>query len=125
MTLVLAAGALIAVERGDRELLALLKRERQGRAPLTHGGVLGQVWRGGQGRQAGLARLLPGLDVQPLDETLGRKAGVLLGAAGSTDVIDAAVVVLSRDGDDILTSDPDDLRAHAQAAGRHVELIAV
>ena len=63
MSLVLDAGALIAVERGDREVLALLKRERQqGRAPLTHGGVLGQVWRGGQGRQAQLARLLPGLD---------------------------------------------------------------
>lgn len=43
MSLVLAAGSLIAVERGDREVLALLQRERQqGRAPLTHGGVLGQ-----------------------------------------------------------------------------------
>ncbi|MBW3648243.1 MAG: hypothetical protein KY440_10775 [Actinobacteria bacterium] len=126
MSLVLDAGALIAVERGDREVIALLKRERQqGRAPLSHGGVLGQVWRGDHGHQAGLARLLPALDVQPLDETLGRKAGVLLGAAGSTDVIDAAVVVLSRDGDDILTSDPDDLQALARAAGRHLELIAV
>jgi hypothetical protein len=69
--------------------------------------------------------LLPGLDVQALDEALGRRAGVLLGAAGSTDVIDAAVVALSHDDDDILTSDPEDLRALAQAAGRHVELIAV
>lgn len=32
---------------------------------------------------------------------------------------------LAHDGDDILTSDPQDLRALAQAADRHVELIAV
>jgi hypothetical protein len=40
--------------------------------PLTHGGVVGQVWRGGTGRQAPLARLLPGIEVAALDATLGR-----------------------------------------------------
>jgi hypothetical protein len=111
MSIVLDAGALLAVERGDRDMIALIKRERQaGRAPLSHGGVIGQVWRGGHGRQANLARLLPGVDVHPLDESLGRRAGVLLGNAGSADVIDAAVVLLALDGDDIFTSDPADLR---------------
>lgn len=124
MSLVLDAGALLAVERADREIVALIKRERQeGRSPLTHGGVVGQVWRGGRGSQANLARLMPGIEVRAIDDRLGRQAGVLLGLAGRSDVIDAAVVLLAHDGDEILTSDPDDLRELAQAADRHVELI--
>ncbi len=124
MTIVLDAGAFVAVERGDRDMIAILKRERrENRAPLTHGGVVGQVWRGGQGRQANLARLLPGVDVRPVDDSLGRHAGMLLGEAGGVDVIDAAVVLLAHDGDEIFTSDPVDLRTLAQVAGRHVDLI--
>jgi hypothetical protein len=126
VSIVLDAGALVAVERGDRDMVALIKRERRdGRAPLSHGGVIGQVWRGGHGRQATLARLLPGVDVRPLDDDLGRRAGVLLGAAGQADVIDAAVVLLTHDGDEIYTSDPGDLRDLAMAAGLHVDLIPV
>jgi len=47
----------------------------------------------------------------------------VLARSGRSDAIDAAVVCLARDGDDILTSDPGDLRDLAQAAGIHVELI--
>lgn len=86
---------------------------------------MGQVWRGGTGRQANLARLLPGVALVPLDETLGRQAGVLLGAAGTGDVIDAAVVLLAVDGDIICTSDPADLTALAEASGTHLELVPV
>jgi DNA-binding transcriptional MocR family regulator len=50
---------------------------------------------------------------------------MLLARSGLADAIDAAVVALAGDGDDILTSDPADLRALAQAAGVHVELIPV
>lgn len=126
MTLVLDAGAFVAVERADRDTVALLKRERlAGRAPVTHGGVVGQVWRGGIGRQANLARLLAGVEVIGLDDALGRRAGVLLASTGGSDVIDAALVLLASDGDEILTSDPHDLHALAAAAGAHVELIAV
>jgi len=50
---------------------------------------------------------------------------MLLAVGGGSDAIDAAVVCLAEDGDDILTSDPGDLRALAEAAGKHVELIAV
>lgn len=126
MSMVLDAGAFVAVERHHRDTIALLKRERRaGRAPVTHGGVVGQVWRGDHGRQAPLARLLAGVDVHALDEAFGRHAGLLLRATGTDDVIDAAVVLLAHDGDEILTSDPDDLTALARAAGRHVELVAV
>lgn len=126
MTIVLDAGALVAVEKSDRDLVALIKGERlAGRAPVTHGGVIGQVWRGGDKRQASIARLLPGVEVQPLDESFGKRVGVLLGVAKATDVVDAGVVLLAEDGDEIYTSDPSDLRALARAAGRHVDLVQV
>ena len=123
MTIILDAGAFVAVERGDRDLVAIIKRERLGgRVPVTHGGVVGQVWRGGTGRQTNLARLLAGVEVEPLDDTVGRQAGVLLGASETSDVIDAAVVLLARDGDEIYTSDPGDLTTLANTAGLHIEL---
>jgi len=126
LSLVLDAGGLIAVERGDRDVIALIKRERlANRSPVTHGGVVGQVWRGGGGRQARLARLLPAIEIEPLDDDLGRRAGILLGAARTADVIDAALVLLALDDDEVLTSDPQDLLELARAAGTHVELIPV
>ena len=126
MTLVLDAGALVAIERGDRDLLIRIKRQSLlGNRPRTHGGVVGQVWRGGSGRQAQLARVLADVDVRPLDYDLGKRAGMLLGETGGKDVVDAAVVLLARDDDRILTSDPGDIEALAAAAGRHVEIVTV
>jgi hypothetical protein len=126
MTLILDAGALVAIERGDRRVFALLKREHTaGRVPRSHGAVVGQVWRGGSGRQARLARLLPGLEIVPLDDALGRRAGVLLGRARTSDVVDAAVIVLATDGDVVLTSDEDDIARLAQAARVDVDIVAV
>lgn len=123
--LVLDAGALVAVERSSRDVIALIKRERLAeRTPITHGGIVGQVWRGG-GRQANLARLLPGLDVVALDTDLGRRAGALLARSRTTDVIDAALALLAQDGDEILTSDPDDLRVLVAAIGVHADIIDV
>ena len=126
MTLLLDAGAFVAVERGDRDVVALVKRERLAeRSPVSHGGIVAQIWRGGSGRQAEVARLLGGVDVRALDEELGKKAGVLLGRSGAGDAIDAALISLAADGDDILTSDPGDFRVLAEAAGAHVDLVPV
>lgn len=123
MTLVLDGNALIALERGRRPMWTRLKAAQlAGDVPVTHAGVLGQVWRGDP-RQARLARALQGIDIRPVDGPLGRSAGVLLGEVGLSDVIDAATVLLSSDGDDIVTSDPGDLSRLAAASGRHVELI--
>lgn len=125
MTVVLDAGALIAIDRSDRELVALLKAElRSGRVPVTHGGVVGQVWRDGA-RQARFASALSGVEVHALDDALGRRAGVLLARAGSHDVVDAAVVLLAADGDLIVTSDAADLGALASAHGVNVDISAV
>jgi hypothetical protein len=126
VTLVLDAGALAALERGSRALATRIKRELLvGRVPVTHGGVVGQVWRGGSGRQAGLAQLLPHIEIAPLDENLGKRAGVLLREVGGSDVVDAALVLLAGDDDLILTSEPDDLVMLAAASGIHVEIIPV
>lgn len=126
MTLVLDAGALIALERGDR---AMWRRFKAALAvhetPITHGGVVGQAWRAGGPRQTLLARALTSIEIRPLDERLGRAAGGLLAATRGSDVIDAALVLLANDDDQIVTSDLDDLAPLARAARRYVELIHV
>jgi hypothetical protein len=124
--LILDAGAFIALGRDDRAMWRRLKAARRtGQLPVTHGGVVGQVWRGGGARQALLARALDGIDVRALDEQLGRRSGALLARTGTSDVIDAALVLLAEDTDHIATSDLSDLRVLAEAADRHVELIPV
>lgn len=123
MTLVLDSGAFMALERNERQMWIRLKAAHTGgEVPITHAGVLGRVWRGGP-RQARLSQALGGLEVIALDEPLGRAAGRLLGAAGMSDVIDAAVVLLASDGDEIVTVDRSDIEKLAAASGRHVELI--
>ena len=126
MTLVLDSGALIALEKGDRAMWCRLKAAQLAASvPVSHGGIVGQAWRGGGPRQALLAKALDGIEVRPLDASLGRRAGELLARAGTSDVIDAALVLLADDGDDIATSDPDDLEPLAALVGRHVELLHV
>jgi hypothetical protein len=124
--LILDSGAFIALERRDREVLALLKGDHLlGRTPLTNGGVVAQVWRGGDGRQALVSQALSGTRVEPLDAQLGRRAGMLLRASTRGDAIDASVICLARDGDDVLTSDPHDLAPLAAALGVRINLITV
>lgn len=124
MTLVLDAGALLALEKNDRAMWRRFKSARlAGFPPVSHGGVVGQAWRGGGPRQALLATALGGIDIRPLDAELGRGAGGLLARAGTSDVIDAALVLLAEDGDEIVTSDPRDLAALAARADLHVDVI--
>jgi hypothetical protein len=124
MTMVLDSGALIALERADRQMWrrfksALLAED----IPVTHAGIVGQVWRGSGPHQSLLARALSGIEVRSVDLTLARAAGELLAATKGSDVIDAALVLIAMDGDDIVTSDPDDIEPLAAASQRHVELI--
>ena len=119
--LVLDAGAFVAVDRGDRAMLARLRVAQQGGLELRSTGVvISQVWRDPAGRQADLARLLRSVDVQAVDQQLGREAGVLLGRAGTRDAVDASVVAISRTGDRILTSDAGDIAPLIAAAQRSI-----
>lgn len=117
--IVLDAGALIALERGDKRMIALLHRAlTQGRVFRVPAGVVGQAWRDGR-IQATLARFLRSKEVEiiALDEQLARSCGELCGAADSSDIIDASVVILARERrDPIVTSDPNDLRRLDPAA---------
>jgi hypothetical protein len=126
MKLVLDSGALIALERNDRPMWRRYKAAQlAGEVPVSHGGVVGQAWRGRGPRQALLAQALAGVDIRPLDAALGRAAGELLAVAKRRDVIDAAVTLLAEDGDHIVTSDPEDIESLVVALRRHVELIPV
>lgn len=105
-------GALIAIERGDRRLQALLdEAHTAGVGVAVPAGVVAQAWRDGS-RQARLARFLrlAMVMVVALDEPEARAAGALCGQTSSADVIDASVVICARARDHVvLSSDPDDL----------------
>jgi hypothetical protein len=123
VTIVLDAAAMIALEQNERSMWVRLKAaQRDEEIPVTHAGVLGQVWRGVP-RQARLSQALGGLDVRPVDRALGRAAGELLGRTSLSDVIDAALVLVAQDGDEIVTVDRSDYRILAAALDRHVELV--
>ena len=122
--LVLDARAFVAVDRGDRAMVARLRAaERNGVELRTNGVVVAQVWRDPTGRQAELARLLRCVDVLAVDQYIGRDAGVLLAAAAAGDAVDATVVVMAFAGDRILTSGPGDIRALVAASGRAIVVV--
>jgi len=114
---VLDAGALIALDRGDRNTWALLTEvHRAGQRPVVPAPVIAQAWRGGQ-RQARLARVLSGVELVVADGLLSRRAGELLGQSRTTDVLDALVALAAQDrpGCEVLTSDPADIHHLLQA----------
>jgi hypothetical protein len=118
VTLVLDAGALIAYEQGDRTVRAFLERAgRTGVDVRTTTGAVAQVWRKGA-RQARLALLLQGLLEVELTRERARRIGTLLGNAGRRDVIDGSIIDAAADGDEILTTDPDDIMALAQHSSK-------
>jgi hypothetical protein len=126
MSLVFDTGALIALERNDRAMWRRLKSALlASEIPVTHGGVVGQAWRGAGPRSALLAKTLNGVDVRDLGVQLGKRAGELLARSRKDDVVDAALVLLSCDGDSILTSDAKDLETLVRSAGLLVDLIGV
>ena len=126
MSVILDAGALVALERGDRAMWRRLKAALlSGSPPMTHGGVIAQVWRGGTGHQTRLSRALQAVETVPLDEELGRRAGVLLARSGLSDAIDAALAAMAVHGDQIITSDPHDLAALVAVTSRRVDVVPV
>ncbi len=110
MNLVLDAGALVAVDRDDRRVAGLVELGRRAGATLvTAAPVVAQAWRG-SARQARLARQIRMIDVRPTGLTEARAAGELVAHAATSDVVDALLALVAVPGDQVLTSDPDDLR---------------
>lgn len=110
MSLFLDAGALIAVDRRDRATIARLVRAHEdGELVLTSAAVVAQVIRN-RARQVTIGRVLFGVKEIALDSEEARHIGKLLAATRTSDVVDAAVARIASPGDEIITSDPKDLR---------------
>ena len=125
MTVVLDAGALIAIDRRDRTVGAMLRVAQQEQLAIrSSAGVVAQVWRDGS-RQANLARVLSGVDVAPLDLAAAKHIGPLLGATDTSDAIDGHIAHLAEPGDRLLTSDPQDMRRLLGDRAGHVTVVTV
>ena len=113
-TVVLDAGALIGIERGDSLARQYVLLAAKGAIAIaTSSGVVAQVWRGGA-RQARLGRLLGSdvLEELALDAFASRRIGTLAATMRANDIVDGHVAVIAADREAIVvTSDPDDLAA--------------
>ena len=123
--LVFDAGALIALDRGDRSVGALLAlAAQQGVEAITSSACIAQAWRNPT-RQAKLTRALEGFLEWPLDPVRARHCGLLLANTDTSDIADAAVALLVQDGDTILTSDPGDIQRLLDSTGADARIHTV
>ena len=115
MKAVLDAGTLVSVDRRNRMIGAQLRiLQRQGIPIRVSSAVVGHVWRDGR-KQANLARVLAGVGIEALGTDDGKRIGELLALAGSADVVDAHVALMTAPADIVLTGDPGDIRKLLQA----------
>ena len=131
MTIVLDAGALIALDRGDRDTWSRLRTAFQNgdrvRAPA---GVIGQARRD-PNRQVLLSRALKQCDEVPLDGSSARASGRLCGHTDTADVIDASVAItvansINRGAEVVLlTSDGRDLQTLLSALNANARIVEV
>lgn len=115
--MILDAGFLISVDRGERAAQEFLTAALVHQTPLTttHP-VVAQVWRDGR-RQARLARFLQSVVVVAFDD--GPEVGSLLALSGTSDVVDAHLAMVAvRRSEPVLTSDVHDLESLTAALGR-------
>lgn len=118
------AGALIAIDNNDRRMWArhhlALEEGRDIHVPAV---VIGQAWRDAR-RQVRLSRILSSCTVEPVGADVSKAAGVLCGATGTADVVDATVVVMAAAlGAIVWTSDPGDLKLLADESGARPALV--
>jgi hypothetical protein len=118
------AGALIAIDKNDRRMWAryqvAVDDGRDIRVPAV---VVGQAWRDSR-QQVRLGRFLAGCRVDPVGLETAKATGILCGRAGSSDVVDAAAVVMAAaTGAVIWTSDPEDVKALADESGATPALV--
>jgi len=119
----LDAGALIALDRDDRRVIALLARASELSARVTvPATALAQAMREPT-KQARLSRLArqPKTRVEPLGASSATQIGLLLAARRTADIADAHVVICAKQHDDVIvTGDPADLRRLNPKARIHV-----
>jgi predicted nucleic acid-binding protein len=107
------AGGLIALERGDRRVFAILDTALEdGARILVPATALAQVIRN-PARQVRLWRMIQfdKTEVVPLDGAHAQAVGALLARTGASDITDAHVVICAQSaGYTVITSDPLDLK---------------
>ena len=115
-------GALLAAERREPLIWRLHDRANAaGIVPVVPVVVLAHAWHGGP--QHTLSRLLRGCRIVSDDEITGRAAGRACAAAGTSDVVDALVVVTATRLDaPVVTTDPEDLAHLASSLGAKLAL---
>lgn len=127
---ILDAGGILALSRGDGDARAALGRARaEGFVAVIPTPVLAEVHRGGRDR-AHVDRVVNRVDaLPPTSEDIARRAGELLGASGTDDPVDAIVVAeaLAAVPSVIITSDPGDIRRllETQSDGHRVAVVSV
>jgi hypothetical protein len=109
MSIVYDAGVLVAADRDDRRVWADHRiRLEADVVPTTTAPVVAQVSR--SPRQVQLRRFLRGCEVVAFSREEAHRVGSLLGNAGTSDVVDAHLVVTaSKTMSTVLIGDPDDL----------------
>lgn len=120
-------GALIAGDRNDRRMWALhVGFIAEEVVPTVPAPVVAEAWRGGS-RQASLARMLAGCEIEAMTAEQARQVGVLAGRADHDDVVDATVVegAARRDDDVILTSNGTHIRKLLGSAGKRIRVETV
>jgi predicted nucleic acid-binding protein len=120
------SGALIAAERKDHRMWAVHKKAlSRGVLPVVPAGVVTEVHR--SGRQARLAQLLVGCQIEALGETAAKAAGVMLGrCAIDPGAVDASVAESAlRRGDSVVTGNPEHIQALAAAINRNLDIIRI
>jgi hypothetical protein len=128
--LVLDAGAIFALARGDGDTRAAPERaRREGYVVVIPTPVLAQVHRGGRDR-TWIDRVVNAVDaLLPTSAAVARRAGELMARSDTSDAVDAIVAAEARMSTPalILTSDPDDLRrlVDGQPEAKDVRIIGI
>lgn len=101
-------GALIALQRGDKRMRAVLLAAQERRTVITvPAAVVAEWWRAGTKR---CRLILARVSVEPVDEHLAKAAGEALAAVPGATAVDAIVMAsAAQRGDAVFTSDIGDL----------------
>lgn len=121
------SGALIAGDRNDRRMWALhVGFIAEEVVPTVPAPVVAEAWRGGS-RQASLARMLAGCEIEAMTAEQARHVGELAGRADHDDVVDVAVVegAARRDDEVILTSNETHIHKVIEATGKRIRIETV
>ncbi len=121
--LILDSGAVIALSHNDVRARATLAAAREAGVEVSIPSVVVAETVRGSPRDASVIRVIKAVgEVNSVDESTGRCAGALLGAAHSSSTIDALVVAsaIELGGGVVYTGDPDDLQPLASG---HPEVV--